>query len=53
MLDTSQVQIQLFSRTRSDRVEETNALDEATVTSATAVRNYYLVKRTLFRATTL
>ena len=53
MLDTSQVQVQLFSRTSSNRVEETNALDEATVTGATAVRNYYLVERTLFRATTL
>ncbi len=53
MLDTSQVQVQLFSVTSSNRVEETDALDETTVTGVTAVSNYYLVERTLFRATTL
>ncbi len=53
MLDTSQVQLQLFSVAGSNRVEETNTLDETTITGATAVGNYYLVKRTLFRATTL
>ena len=48
MLDTSQVQVQLFSVTSSNRVEETDALDETTVTGVTAVSNYYLVERTLF-----
>lgn len=40
MLDTSQVQVQLFSVTSSNRVEETDALDETTVTGVTAVSNY-------------
>ena len=50
--DTIQIQSSFFGR-RSDRVEETNALNEATVACITAVGNNNLVERTLFRAVTL
>ncbi len=45
--DTIQIQASFFFRTVSDRVEETNALDEATVACITAVGDNNLVERTL------
>jgi len=51
--DTIQIQTRFFFVRRSDRVEETNALDEATVACITAVGDNNLVERTLFSAVTM
>jgi hypothetical protein len=40
----------LFGTTRQ-RIEETDALDITTVATVSAVGNYYVVERTVFRAT--
>ena len=52
MLDTSQVQVQLFSVTSSNRVEETDALDETAITGVAAVGHDDGVERTLFGTAT-